>query len=519
MAKSMSGAPEFGASQVTGGNSNVLLQASDIVKRFPGVVALNHVNLSVLPGEILALIGENGAGKSTLMKILAGIQLPDEGQVFVDGRPVKISSVKEASKLGISLIHQELNLADNLDVQANLFLGHEPHFLGFVNNSAIRDRAAGLLARVGLDIDPRTPLSKLSVGQQQLVEIAKALSVDSRVLIMDEPTASLSHREALLLFKVVEDLRARGVSVVYIYHRLGEIQQLADRVIAFRDGKNSGELPRDEITHAAMVQMMVGRDVSKFYHRSPHLGGDVVLNVDRVVTSTFPAHEASFQVRKGEIVGISGLVGAGRTELLLAIFGIHAKVSGRVSVAGTPLRDGDPRHAVSAGLGLVPEDRKEEGLVIELPVDQNLSLPSLGRYQHLGGLVNFAWETEEAEQRIAQLSIKTPSRKQIARFLSGGNQQKVVIGKWLAMEPKVLLLDEPTRGVDIGAKEEIYRLMDNLAKAGMAVVFVSSEMEEIIGVSDRVLVMHEGQIRGELSGDQVTEEAVMRLAVGNVASV
>lgn len=496
-----------------------LLEADRIVKRFPGVVALDGVHLSVQPGEVLALIGENGAGKSTLMKILAGIQSPDEGAIRYDGREVRISSVKEASRLGISLIHQELNLADNLDVQANVFLGHEPQGWGVIRRRELRTRAKDLLTRVGLDVDPRTPLTRLSVGQQQLVEIAKALSVDSRVLIMDEPTASLSMREANCLFRVIEDLKTRGVSVVYISHRLGEVQQLADRVIAFRDGRNSGELSRADVTHERMVQMMVGRDVSQFYHRSPHQPGEIVLEATDVGTTTYPEHRVSFQIRSGEIVGIAGLVGAGRTELFRAIFGIDAKVSGQVRVCGESLRSGSPRHAVGAGLGLVPEDRKQHGLVLEMPVDQNLSLASLGRNQKPGGLINWTWERASAENLIRRLSIRTPSRKQAARFLSGGNQQKVVIGKWLSMEPKVLLLDEPTRGVDIGAKEEIYGLMDDLAKSGLAVVFVSSEMEEVIGISDRAMVMHEGRITGVLESDELTEQAVMRLAVGQVSNL
>lgn len=493
---------------------SALLEAERIVKRFPGVVALDGVHLSVNRGEVLALIGENGAGKSTLMKILAGIQPPDEGVIRFDGTEVTIGSVKEASRLGISLIHQELNLADNLDVGANIFLGHEPHQSGFIRKREIRRRTAELLKRVGLDVDPGFPLSRLSVGQQQLVEIAKALSVDSQILIMDEPTASLSTREANYLFEVIDDLRQRGVSIVYISHRLAEVDRLADRVIAFRDGRNSGELSREEISHDRMVQMMVGRDVSQFYHRSPHQPGEVVLEVEGLTTTAHPDHSVSFSVRSGEIVGIAGLVGAGRTELMRAIFGIDPRLSGTVNVCGKPLSSFSPLKAVQAGLGLVPEDRKQHGLVLDLPVEQNLSLAGLGANQQTGGLVNWSWERTTADELISQLSIKTPSRRQAAKFLSGGNQQKVVIGKWLAREPKVLLLDEPTRGVDIGAKEEIYGLMDDLAKSGMAIVFVSSEMEEIIGVSDRALVMHEGRITGQLDRDQLTEQAVMQLAVG-----
>lgn len=492
-----------------------LLEVRIVTKYFPGVVALKQVSLTLEEGEVLALIGENGAGKSTLMKILAGIQQPDLGKIFWNGKEADIDSVEAAMELGIALIHQELNLADNLDIGSNIFLGREPHNkLGIVNHRKIREESQQVLERVGLDFDPRISLTKLSIGQQQLVEIAKALSMNAKVLIMDEPTSSLSSRETERLFEVVKDLKQQGVSIIYISHRLGEVKELADRVVVFRDGQNSGELAKEEISHDRMVQLMVGRDVSQLYERTPHTPGEEVLKVTDVTSPAFPDAKNNFSIRAGEIVGMAGLIGAGRTELLRVLFGIDDAVCGSIEVNGKPCEFKHPKDAINAGMVLVPEDRKGQGLVIEWPVDQNGSLPSLERSAKLKRLTNFSYEKQTAEQMIAELNIKTPDRKQIVQFLSGGNQQKVVLGKWLALEPKILLLDEPTRGIDVGAKEEIYHLMDQLAAEGLAVLFVSSELEEIMGVSDRALVMHEGQITGELQRDEFSEKAIMQLATG-----
>ncbi len=491
-----------------------LLEVRAVTKRFPGVVALRQVHLALNQGEVLALIGENGAGKSTLMKILAGIQQPDEGELRWEGQRVEIRSVQDAMRLGVALIHQELNLADNLDIGANIFLGREPRRFRLIDRRAIRDASRKVLQRVGLDYSPDLNLARLSIGQQQLVEIAKALSMNARVLIMDEPTSSLSTRETERLFEVVKDLRRQGVSVIYISHRLGEVKELADRVLVFRDGANSGELSREEITHDRMVRLMVGRNVSRLYQRTPHVPGEVVLRVTEMSTPAFPAKTNSFALRAGEIVGMAGLVGAGRTELLRVLFGIDPSTRGTIEVSGRPCRIRHPRNAIAAGLALVPEDRKQQGIILEWAVDRNGSLPGLDRIRRGGVFLNAPEESRIAEQMIGELGIRTPSRKQIVQFLSGGNQQKVVLGKWLALKPKVLLLDEPTRGIDVGAKEEIYKLMDRLAREGLAVLFVSSEMEEILGISDRVLVMHEGGITGELSRDELSEESIMQLATG-----
>lgn len=495
-----------------------LLEVRGITKRFPGVVALSDVHLTLHRGEVLAVIGENGAGKSTLMKILAGIQLPDAGEIRLDGRPVRLDSVPQALEHGVVLIHQELNLADNLSVGANVFLGREPRRRGLIDEGAIDRRAAELLHRVGLDISPRTLVSTLTIGRQQLVEIAKALSTQARVLIMDEPTSSLSQRETQRLFRVVRDLRDKGVSIVYISHRLGEVKELADRVLVLRDGRHAGELARHEITHDAMVKRMVGRDISRFYQRRPHTPGDVLLEVrDLVVPGRRPA-PVRFSVRRGEVVGLAGLVGAGRTELLQVLFGLVPPLAGEIRVAGKPLVPRGPRDAIRAGLALVPEDRKAQGLILEMAVRENIALASLWRDRLPGGLVNMAALRDVAATMIQRLRIRTPGPGQLAQLLSGGNQQKIVLAKWLALRPQVLLLDEPTRGIDVGAKEEIYGLIDRLAGEGIAVLFASSEMEEILGISDRVLVMHEGRLQGELARQALSEEAIMRLATGTAAA-
>ena len=492
-----------------------LLAVQNVCKSFPGVTALDNVELSVAAGEVVAVIGENGAGKSTLMKILAGIQPPSRGMIFVNGNPVNFSGVNQALDQGIVLIHQELNLAQNLNVGANIFLGREPTRFGLIDRNAIRDAAKIELKKVGLDISPDEPVANLSIGHQQLVEIAKALSVGAKLLIMDEPTSSLSAREVESLFQVIDDLRDQGVAVIYISHRLDEVQRLADRVVVLRDGENAGSLTRNEIDRDKMVNMMVGRDVSKFYAREINTPGEVVLEVKDLATPDFPHHPLNFSVRSGEIVGISGLVGAGRTELMLTLFGMNHAEHGDILVNGKRCKFRSPRDAIEAGIALVPEDRKQQGLMLEMNILENIGLPGLEDHRRLGVMVDQKHETENATNTISELKIKTPSMWQTTKHLSGGNQQKIVIGKWLALHPKIFLLDEPTRGIDIGSKEEVYRLIDQMAKQGVAVLFVSSEMEEIIGMSDRVMVMHEGRISGQLERDQISEEAIMQLATGS----
>ncbi len=491
-----------------------LLEVRQVTKRFAGVSALRDVSLSIAPGEIHAIIGENGAGKSTLMKILAGVQRPDAGDIRLSGESVSIHSVHHALKLGIALIHQELNLADNLDVGANIFLGREPTRLGLIDSARIRRQSQQYLRMVALDVSPSTLVSSLTIGQQQLVEIAKALSVQARILIMDEPTSSLSQHESARLFQVIRNLRSQGVTVIYISHRLGEIKELADRVTVLRDGQNAGNLRREEIDHDRLVQLMVGRDISQFYARRPHRIGEPVLEVEELRTRAWPRHAATFHVGAGEMVGVAGLVGAGRTEMLRALFGIDVRLGGTIRVAGQELTLRSCRDAIAAGMALVPEDRKQQGVILEMGIRGNIGLPGLKRHQRRGGFLNRTRERHDAQRMTRELKIKSTNDRQQVRYLSGGNQQKVVLAKWLAMEPRVLLLDEPTRGVDIGAKQEIYRLMEELAERGVAILFVSSEMEEVLSMSDRVIVFHEGRVTGELAGDQMSEEAVMQLATG-----
>lgn len=492
-----------------------LLEVRHITKRFAGVTALRNVSISVAKGEVHAVIGENGAGKSTLMKILAGVQSQDSGEILIDGNELTLGSVDRALEHGIALIHQELNLADNLDVGANIFLGREPKRFGLIDAKTIEREARRYLKMVALDIEPSTRVSLLTVGLQQMVEIAKALSVDARVLIMDEPTSSLSRHETEALFGVIESLRERGVTIIYISHRLGEIKRIADRVTVLRDGQNAGHLTREEISHDAMVERMVGRDIAQFYARDEHAIGETVLKVEGLRTRTWPKHTLDFEVRAGEMVGVAGLVGAGRTEMLRAIFGIDPILSGRTHVRGRAIVGRGCRTAIEAGMAMVPEDRKQQGLILEMGIRSNIGLAGLNRNRIAGMFLNRHQERIDSEQMIGEMRIKTPSDGQQVQYLSGGNQQKVVIGKWLSMNPTVLLLDEPTRGVDIGAKQEIYRLMEQLAERGVAILFVSSEMEEILSMSDRTIVMHEGQITGELSRQELSEEAIMQLATGS----
>jgi len=494
-----------------------LLAVRGLTKSFPGVLALRGVSLHLHKGEVLSLIGENGAGKSTLMKILAGVQPADNGDYLIDGEPVSLQNVRDAMERGIALIHQELNLAANLDLAANIFLGREPNKKGIIQEKKLREDASKYLKRVGLDLPSETITGTLPIGKQQLVEIAKALSCDARVLIMDEPTSSLSQKETETLFEVVKDLRNQGISVIYISHRLGEVIELSDRVTVFRDGENAGDLEKDEINHENMVRLMVGRDLSEFYDRQIHQPGKTVLKAHEIISPSYSDIPVSLEVRAGEIVGIAGLVGAGRTELLQTIFGVTPALGGELELDGQSFRPSCPADAITAGIALAPEDRKQHGLVLPMTVRENASLPSLERDQ-AKGFLNQEAELKIADRAVEQMSIKTPTIEQIVRFLSGGNQQKIVLGKWLAMKPKLLMLDEPTRGIDVGAKREIYKLMEKLAGEGMAILFVSSEMEEVLGMADRAYIMHEGRVSGELSREELSEESIMHLATGSEKS-
>ncbi len=493
-----------------------LLEVRAVSKRFPGSLALQDVDLKLAHGEVLAVIGENGAGKSTLMKILGGVLTPDAGEILLNGQPVRIDSVATAARLGISLVHQELNLADNLDVACNVYLGREPlrlRWLGLRDKRALYAASEKVLAQVGMEGHTRRLVRDLSPGQQQLVEIAKALSLDARILIMDEPTSSLSQHETEQLYRVIRHLRTKQVSILYISHRLPEVMELADRVVALRDGKNSGELQQGQISRDHMVKLMVGRDINQFYHHCRHEVSEPALEVRDLVHKGPGACPLSFKVRAGEIVGVAGLVGSGRTSLAHALFGIESTIRGTISIAGRQVLIRKPADAIRAGMGLVPEGRKEQGLVLEMSVCQNITLAGLKRYLS-AKLLDRKQMNAVAQRMVKQLAIKTPGIHQPAEFLSGGNQQKVVLGKWLSLGPKVLILDEPTRGVDVVAKEEIYRLIEQLASQGMAILMISSDMQEVLGISDRVLVMYEHQITAELQDDQLDEEAIMHFATG-----
>ena len=504
-----------GAEQAAG--AAPLLEMSGIVKRFAGVTALAGVDFSVAAGEVVGLIGENGAGKSTLMKILGGVHHPDAGTIRLAGQAVRIGAVADATALGIAFVHQELNGFPNLDIAGNVFLGREPRRAGVLLDRAhMRQATAPILARIGLDLDPATPLAQLSLAQRQLVEIAKALSQGARLIIMDEPTSSLTLGEAERLLAIIADLAAHGHAVIYISHRLHELTACCRRAVVLRDGRNAGTLAGTELTHGNLVRLMVGRDLPPAPARATAAGRSGGLAIRGLRTAAWPAHAIDLDVRRGEILGLAGLVGAGRSEVARAVFGIDRMRAGSLQLDGRTLDVRSPPDAIRAGLALVPEDRKLAGLVTEMSVRENVTLATLPSHvRH--GLLGRASERAACAGAITTLGIRAASGEIRAAGLSGGNQQKVVLAKWLATGPQVMILDEPTRGVDVGAKHEIYALMRRLTAAGVAVLMISSDMEEVIGHSDRVAVMHEGALAGILEGDAITEEAVMHLAVGRHA--
>ncbi len=491
-----------------------LLQMRGIVKSFPGVQALRGVDLDLFPGEVLALLGENGAGKSTLMKVLGGAFRPDAGTLRLDGRPVAFRSPQEARAAGIAVIHQEFNLVPGLTAVENIFLGHGPARAGFVRKAEERRRAAGLFRRLGAAIDLDSPCSRLPTATQQLVEIARALAAEARVVVMDEPTAALSEAEAGRLFEIVRDLKTRGIAVVYISHRLDEIFALADRVVVLRDGRQVGSRPRTGLGRKELIQLMVGRDLADEYPRRRPAFGPVRLAVSGLSRGR-AVRDVSFTVRGGEILALAGLVGAGRTETLRLVFGADRRDAGEILLDGRPLQIRSPRDAIAAGIGLLTEDRKLQGLVLGRSVRENFALPNLGRLSRLG-FIDGRREREAFGRHVAALRIKVPHQDELARNLSGGNQQKVVLAKWLERDCEVLFFDEPTRGIDVGARHEIYLLMNDLAARGKAIVMVSSDLPEVLGMADRILVMHDGRITGALDnrgGGGATQEDVMRLAM------
>jgi ribose transport system ATP-binding protein len=495
-------------------SSAPFLEMRGISKGFPGVKALDNVSLQIGRGEVVALCGENGAGKSTLMKILGGVHQPDAGEILIEGRPVKIHGVTDSMRHGIAFIHQELNVLGNLDVAANVFLGREPkNVLGLIDHRKMHADTAPFIRRLGLEISTHTPLDDLSLAQQQMVEIAKALSLNSRLIIMDEPTSSLTLTETKRLLELVCELSGQGVSVVYISHRLGEIEECADRVVVLRDGKNAGELTSAESSHDKLVSMMVGREIKNFYVHSAAPKTPGFLRVRNASSPLHPGKRVSFDASRGEILGFAGLVGAGRSEIAKAIAGLEESPAQEITLDGKIISIATPRDAIDNGIYLAPENRRTEGLIVDMTIRENISLPSLGNISRLG-LINHRREREIAAEQVRALRVKTPTPEVRVLNLSGGNQQKVVLGRWLAMAPKVMILDEPTRGIDVGAKAEIYRLMRDLADRGAVILMISSDMEEILNVSDRIAVMHEGEISGVLERADCREENVMQLAVG-----
>lgn len=483
-------------------------------KAFSGVVALDDCQFDLLPGEVHALMGENGAGKSTLMKILAGVYRRDAGEILLDGRPVEIDSPHAAQAHGIGIIHQELNLMNHLSAAQNIFIGREPRGrLGlFLDENALNEQARRIFETMHLQLDPRVLVETLSVAKQQMVEIAKALSFDSRVLIMDEPTAALNNAEVAELFRIIRELKARGVGIVYISHKMDELQQIADRVSVMRDGKYIGTVPMAGTRIDRIISMMVGRELVDAANHAPDTSGNETALEVRHLNRGAAVRDVSFSVRKGEILGFAGLMGAGRTEVARAIFGADRIDSGEIRVHGRPVAIHSPEQAVASGLGYLSEDRKHFGLVTGLDVETNIVLSSMKRFLRLGGFVDSARTRTTAQGFVRQLQIKTPTVGQLVRLLSGGNQQKIVIAKWLLRDCDILFFDEPTRGIDVGAKSEIYKLLNALAEQGKAIVMISSELPEVLRMSHRIVVMCEGRITGELSGRDATQEAIMQLA-------
>ncbi len=497
-----------------------ILLMEGISKRFPGVQALDNVTFAAYPGEVMALVGENGAGKSTLMKILCGAYTKDAGIIRIGDEVVQIDNPHRAQELGISIIYQEFNLTPNQTVAANIFITREPKskglggLLGFVDKRQMEAEAQSLLKRVGARVPPHAKVRQLSVAQQQMVEIAKSLAVNARIIVMDEPTSALGEEEVEVLFQIIENLKQQGIAVIFISHRLEEIMRIADRVTVLRDGRLVGSRPISEVTPEIMINMMVGRELKDIFVKKPAEIGEPILEV-RNLTRGSAVKDVSFQLRRGEILGFAGLVGAGRTETMRLIFGADRRDAGEIIVEGKPVDIKSSADALEAGIALVPEDRGKQGLVLLLSVFHNIILPSLDDLSHAGWL-NTKAAIQIAQKYTEQLSIRTPHLAQRTMFLSGGNQQKVVLAKWLAAHPKVLILDEPTRGIDVGAKAEVHAIMSELARQGLGVIMISSEMPEILGMSDRIIVMHEGRIAGVLERAGATQEKIMAYASGEM---
>jgi rhamnose transport system ATP-binding protein len=506
------------------GCTTPVLEVRGISKRFAATQALLDVDLDLVAGEVHCVVGENGAGKSTLAKIITGVESADAGTISVDGEPADIDDVHGAQQLGISAVYQQPMTFPVLTVAENVFAGRQPRLragtreLPVISWPQMRQAVSEIVSQLGIEIDPRTPMAALSTATQQLVEIAKALSINARILVLDEPTASLSSREVSALFRIVRDLTAKGVAVGFITHRLDEVFELADRVTVLRDGHLVGTHPIGEVTRSDVIRMMVGRSVEVLYPKQETTAGDVVLEADGLRRDGVFA-DVSFAVRAGEILGFAGLVGAGRTEVARALFGVDRLDAGTVRIAGQQVRPRSPRQMLLAGLGYLPEDRHTAGLVLPWPIFMNVSLAVLSRIRRRGSLVAPRIERELAERYVDALSIRARGVDQEIAALSGGNQQKALLGKWLATEPRVLVLDEPTRGIDVGAKVDVHGAIAELASKGLAIILISSELPEVLAMSDRVLVFCEGRITGHFTRTGATQELVMAAATDFEAAV
>jgi ribose transport system ATP-binding protein len=493
-----------------------LLQVVDVSKRFPGVVALDAVSFDLYPGEVHVLVGENGAGKSTLVKLLAGIYQPDEGEILIDGQPVHLRNPHVAQQLGISTVHQELNLVPHLDVGKNIYLGHEPMRgrSGVIDWAELYRGAEEQLRTLGIDLDPHTQVARLGVALQQMTEIAKALVGHARVLILDEPTAAITAEEAETLFQLVEKLKAQGTGIILISHHLEDATRIGDRATVLRDGKYVDTVSMATSTPNDLIRLMVGRELTQQFPKEEIPLGDVALKVEGLSRHGVLS-EISFEVRQGEIVALAGLVGAGRSEVARAIFGIDRLDGGTIDVFGERVSIATPGAAVERGIALLPEDRKHQGLVLLLSVGDNISMAAPGNTGSPPGLIPPRNRTQTARRFIEALRIKTPSSRQKVMFLSGGNQQKVVLAKWMLTQARIFIFDEPTRGIDVGAKVEVYRLMNDLLRGGAAILMISSELPEVLGMSDRILVMREGEIVARFERGDATQESIMQFAAAS----
>ncbi|MBU3114402.1 sugar ABC transporter ATP-binding protein [Clostridium lacusfryxellense] len=496
-------------------NIDPILQMKNVSKSFPGVKALEDVRLEAYSGEVLALLGENGAGKSTLMKILSGVYNMDAGSIIMQGQNVAIKNIRDAENLGIAIIHQELSLLSNLSIWENIFLGNEV-FNGLtrkINKKVLRKKSEILLKDIGFNIDVDILVKNLNVGEKQLIEIAKALSKNSKVIIMDEPTTALTDVETDNLFRVINKLKNENMGIIYISHRMDEIFRICDRITVLRDGKYIGEVKTSDITKDDLISMMVGRKLEEQFPYRDSPKGKTLLRVENLNFGE-KVRNVNFEAKGGEILGISGLMGSGRTEMAKTIFGEYKKSSGKIFIDDEEVNVHSPKDSINNGVCYLSEDRKQEGLILGMSVGNNMTLANLKKYENGVKRINKVEEDKTIQEYIKKLSIKTPSADQLIKYLSGGNQQKVILAKWLMLTPKVLIIDEPTRGIDVGAKKEIYDVLNELKSMGKSIIMISSDMAEIMGICDRILIMHEGSISGELNRKDASQEAIMKYAVG-----